>query len=242
MTKIIFPLLLLIIVSSCRVYVPNIPTLHIPEKAHELNMSAGIGSPTLSLNAAYNPHQNIGIVLAYMNDLDVADVSHEYWESGLAGYWRVSDEVMMSATPTIGFGSMSNPRADQSRFFDTDVISAKEVRTAFLLNSVLTVPVQKTKIKFNFALRLVRSNFDAILKDFNGRLSQKSFDAQFLEPMAKIRFEFDRAAVWGLVGYSGNVGTSDKQFYYPLPYLFLGFGADFTLNLAPKKQTTDKID
>ena len=53
-----------LLLSSCVATIPSIPTSHIPEKAHEVNVAAAFGMPRFSGNIAYNPHKNFGFVLA----------------------------------------------------------------------------------------------------------------------------------------------------------------------------------
>ena len=65
MKKTFIPILAIcLLLSSCIATVPCIPTSHIPDKAHEVNVTGAIGVPRFSGNIAYNPHKNFGFVAA----------------------------------------------------------------------------------------------------------------------------------------------------------------------------------
>ena len=233
-----------LLLSSCIATVPSIPTSHIPEKAHEVNVSGAIGIPRFSVNIAYNPHKNFGFVLAgNAGKESFADIllasslgdNHSKWrtyiEGGVAGYYHFNEWFAMSLTPTVGKGKFFI--IDGSSVRTRDTLGGTESRQSLSLNSRIKFNFDEDfGMQFRFGLKAANNTMKINAVDFSGKsLLGQSFNLTTLETMFYMDFQFRNFAMFSVIGgdvlqnsyKNETIDLSRSPFY-------LGIGIGYTFN------------
>ena len=235
-----------LLLSSCIATVPSIPTSHIPEKAHEVNVSAAFGIPRFSANIAYNPHKNFGFVLAgntgkeSLADLFIvgAVVPNQsrwrtYLEGGVAGYYHFNDWFAGSITPTIGQGRffIVDTRSDFSSRLDT--LGGRESRQALFFNSRFKIELnQNVSMNFRLGLKVANSTMKIETSDVDNKaLVGQNFRITTVEPMVYSDTQFGNFTLFSVMGvdlsqnhYSNSIVESSRSPFY------MGIGLGYTFN------------
>jgi hypothetical protein len=250
--SIFYFLTICLLFASCVASVPSVPTSFIPENAHEIHVSASYGAPRFSGNLAYNPHPNIGFVMAgnigrqsFENVLNVnaafkkefpeATKWRQYGEVGVAGYYHANDWLSLSVTPTFGQGNFTLVDFFAFSQAGTDTLVGSETRRAIFFNSCAKL---KASDDFNIQFRLGFKVADNQIK-FND-VSQRSQikvgqTSKFtsVEPMVYLGAEYRHTAFFVVGGADVSGKTfSDGLFGDFRSPAFFNIGMYYTFNAA----------
>jgi hypothetical protein len=233
------------LISSCVATVPSMPTSHIPEKAHEINVSGAIGIPRFSGNVSYNPHKNFGFVLSgnagkesladfFIVGLVAPNKSkwRTYAEAGVAGYYPVNDWFAISLTPTIGRGKFFVvDGTNYSSYLDT--VGGYEIRQALFLNTRFKLTItEEFNAQFRVGLKVANNRMTVETTGFRDKiLAGQTFNLTTVEPMFYSDFQFRNFALFSILGldiskntYKNTVIESTRSPFY------LGVGLGYTFN------------
>lgn len=232
-----------LLLSSCIATVPSIPTSHIPEKVHEVNVSGAVGIPRFSGNIAYNPHKNFGFVLAgnagkeTFGDILLVGALAEnqskwrtYIEGGVAGYHHFNEWFAMSLTPTVGRGKFF---IVEGTSFGRDSLGGTETRQALFINSRFKLDIsEEFNMQFRMGLKAAKNSLKINTADFSSKsLIGQTFNLTSLETMFYLDFQFRNFAMFSVVGgdISRNRYTNEAIELSRSPFYF-GVGLGYTFN------------
>lgn len=239
----LFVLVLCLLLSSCAATVPSIPTSHIPEKAHEVNVSGAVGVPFTSASIAYNPHKNFGLVLAGDGNttpkflpVSAQNPGRTYIEGGIAVYYPINNKFALSLTPTIGRGHFFVVNTE-GFFVTRSIVKAggTENRQALFLNSRYKVVVDEIlNIQLRFGVKVASSTLNIQIATSSAQPStfvEQTLKITTVEPMLYLNFQVHNLALFGVLGADLSRNRYDNKIIEQNRLLgYISFGVGYTFN------------
>jgi hypothetical protein len=98
--------------QSCVSIAPSVPSVIIPQQKGEINISGSIGLPNVGANASVALSKNFAIVGSVngASGIGTGRYNRIGYEAGIQCSKFITDKVAISATPSLGYGTFTNPR------------------------------------------------------------------------------------------------------------------------------------